>query len=529
MTKKRSVTLSFLLILSISFFLPVLVVAEGKYGGTLRIGTSLPQFNRLDGRQLTVEGMVPTAPMIYDGIISYGPKGAPTPVPGIVTSFETTDNKVWIFHLRQGVKFHNGREMTAEDVKQNFDWRIKTPEGWRPVKYRELIKGLKKAEVIDKYTVKITLEDPFAPLPGILAWSMRAIVPPEEVDKWGAKFSAHAVGTGPYKLVEIKPREKVVLERFDGYWGPRPYIDRLEFKFYRSDEARLIALQKGEIDFAQLKDGAKPILDKDPNLEWDTVTSSSIIQKHYFNVRRWPMNDIRFRRAVWMGADWKNIIINAYPYKSGVFARTLLDHTPYFNPEAMELVPQYNPEEAKKLIQAVEKDAGKKIPPIFWLDSSSSPMRDIGELAKLSLDQIGVPINLQLMSHAIWFDKLLRDPKMEWDMGGYGQGFLRAPTLGFAYWVTNSRTAPDGKSLGGYSNPEFDRWVKLTETSYDEKERIRATHEAEKILLRDAITIPMFVVHNIYAWNKKLKGVKNTNVGTIQVTTGWGANMWIDE
>jgi oligopeptide transport system substrate-binding protein len=241
------------------------------------------------------------------------------------------------------------------------------------------------------------------------------------------------------------------------------------------------------------------------------------------------MNDIRFRKAVWMGADWKNIIINAYPYKSGVFARTLLDHTPYFNPEAMKLVPPYNPEEAKKLIQAVEKDAGKKIPPIFWLDSSSSPMRDIGELAKLSLGQIGVPINLQLMSHAIWFDKLLRDPKLEWDMGGYGQGFLRAPTLGFAYWVTNSRTAPDGKSLGGYSNPEFDRWVKLTETSYDEQERVRATHEAEKILVKDAITIPMFVVHNIYAWNKKLKGVQNTNVGTIQVTTGWGANMWLDE
>ena len=207
----------------------------------------------------------------------------------------------------------------------------------------------------------------------------------------GAKFGFHAVGTGPYKLVEVKPKEEVVLERFDGYWGPRPYIDRLEFKFYRSDEARLIALQKGEIDFAQLKDGAKPVLDKDPNLEWDTVTSSSIIQKHYFNVRRWPMNDIRFRRAVWMGADWKNIIINAYPYKSGVFARTLLDHTPYFNPEAMNLVPPYNPEEAKKLIQAVEKDAGKKIPPIYYLDSNSSTNKAAAEMAKYSLEPLAFP------------------------------------------------------------------------------------------------------------------------------------------
>jgi len=529
---KKSINIICLfLILSLSFFLTISFASEAKpkYGGTLRIAVRLPQFNRLDGRQLTTEGMVPVAPMLYDGLFANGPKGSPFLVPALATSYETKDNKVWIFHLRKGVKFHNGREMTAEDVKQNFDWRINTPKGWKPVKYRELIKGLKKAEVIDKYTVKVTLEDAFAPLLGILTWSLRAIVPPEEVEKWGGKFSFHPVGTGPYKIAEIKPKEKVVLERFDGYWGPRPYIDRLEFKFIRSNEARMIALQKGEIDFAQLQDESKPLLEKDPNLAWETLVFSSIIQKHYFNVRRWPMNDIRFRKAVWMGADWENMVINAYPFKSGIFARTLLDHTPYFNPEALKLVPKYDPEEAKRLIKAVEKDAGKKIPPIFWLDSNMGPMKNYGEMAKITLAQIGVPINLQLMSHAIWFDKFLRDPKMEWDMAGYGQGFLRAPTLGYAYWFTNSRTGPDGKSVGGYSNPEFDKWVKLTETSLDEKERIKATQEAEKVLLKDAATIPLFPVHYIYAWNKKVKGVKNTNVGPVHVTTGWGANMWIDE
>ncbi|MBW2030198.1 MAG: hypothetical protein JRJ03_12050 [Deltaproteobacteria bacterium] len=111
----------------------------------------------------------------------------------------------------------------------------------------------------------------------------------------------------------------------------------------------------------------------------------------------------------------------------------------------------------------------------------------------------------------------------------YVQGFLRAPTLGYSYWVTNSNTAPDGKFLGGYPNPEFDRWVKIIETSMDEGERFKAVQEAEKVLVRDAATIPMFAVHFIYAWNKRVKGVRNTNVGTIHVTTGWGANMWLED
>ncbi len=237
-------------------FSSVAPAGEPRYGGTLRIGVRIPQFNRLDARQLTTETMVPSATMIYDYLFNWGENGLESMVPCLATSYETQDNKVWIIRLRKGVKFHNGREMTAEDVKANFDWRIKTPEGWKPVRYRQLIKYLKKAEVVDPYTVKVTLEKPFAPLIRILGMAMRGIIPPEEAEKWGEEFNMHPVGTGPFKVVEIKPKERVVLERFDEYWGPKPYVDRVVYNFYRSDDARLIALQKGEIDIAPLFDEA---------------------------------------------------------------------------------------------------------------------------------------------------------------------------------------------------------------------------------------------------------------------------------
>ncbi|MBW2031106.1 MAG: ABC transporter substrate-binding protein [Deltaproteobacteria bacterium] len=513
--------------LSILFVSSFCLAAGPKYGGTLRIGVRVPQFTRLDARALTTETMVPSATMIYDYLYGFSDKGLRELVPALATKIETHDNKVWLIHLRRGVKFHNGREMTAQDVKANFDWRIQTPKGWKPVRYKELIKYLKKAEVLDKYTVKVTLEKPFAPLIRVLAYSMRGIIPPEEAEKWKDKFTFHPCGTGPFKVVEIKPKERVVLGRFEDYWGPRPYVDKVVYKFYRSNEARLVALQKGELDIAPLFDEAKPVLDRDPNLSYHEVVNPTVLHKFYFNMRRWPMNDIRFRKAVWMGADWRNIAVNSFPFQSGNFARTFLDYTKYFNPDAVGLVPSYNPQEAKKLIEAVEKDAGKKIPPIYWLDSSWAPGKATAEVAKVQLAQIGVPLNLQLLSHAIWFDKILRDPKIEWDMAGYGAGFGVAACLGFRYFETDSATAPDGKSLGGYASPEFDKWILRSEAALNEPDRLSCYYEAEKVLIRDAAAIPLFIFRMLIAYNKSVKGLVATDTGNIYVTNTW-TNVWLN-
>jgi ABC-type transport system substrate-binding protein len=502
--------------------------AEPKYGGTLRIGVRVAQESAIDARYLLTLTSTPSQDMIYDRLYNWGPKGFESMIPSLALSYQTKDNKVWTINLRKGVKFHNGREMTAEDVKANFDWRINTPKGWKPIKHSELIKGLQKVDVVDRYTVRVTLDRPFSSLMRVLAWSMRGIIPPEEVEKWGDNFAFHPCGTGPFKVVEVKPNERVVMERFEGYWGPKPYIDRIEWIYYRSDEARLVALEKGEIDLAQLYDEAKPTLQKNPKLTYQETYDPSILHKYYFNMRRWPMNDVRFRKAVWMGADWKNIAINAWAFKSGNPARTLLEYTKYFSPESVKLVPPYNPEEAKKLIQAVEKDAGKKIPPLFWVDAAMSPNQNASEMAKSQLAQIGVPVNLQILSIALWADKVVRDPKMEWDVGGYGLAFAVDPSIGFAMFETDSGTAPDKKSLGGYSNPEFDRWAKKAEGALNEGERSKSFQEAEKVLLNDAAAIPAFPMRMVFGWNKKVQGVKFTDTLAINVTTPW-ANMWLEQ
>lgn len=529
MKRSRPFFIFLLVIFAVFLFTSFAWAAGPKYGGTLKVGIRMPQFNRLDPRYNTLESFAPASGMIYDCLFNWGADGFEGLVPQLATSYETKDNKVWVVNLRKGVKFHNGREMTAEDVKTNMDWRIKTPKGWKPLKYKEFIKYLKAVEVVDKYTVKIILEKPFSPMMRILAYAFRGVVPPEEVEKWGKKFSSHPSGTGPFKLAEMKPKVKVTLERFDDYWGPKPYVDRIEYHMIRSAEARLIALEKGEIHIAQYMDAEHfPILDKDANLTRVEALGPFVMQKYYFNFRHWPANDLRFRRAVWMGADWKNIAINARAFKSGLYASTLLYGSDFYNPEAEKLVPGYNPEEAKKLIEAVEKDAGKKIPPIYWLSSNSSEGKAVAEVAKIQLAQIGVNLDLHLLSRAIWYEKGYKDPKAEWDLFGYGLGFGLDPNLGFMTFATDSGTHIDGKSIGGYSNPEFDNWLLKAETAVNDKARVKAYQEAELVLLKDVASIPLENFNQVHGVNKKVKNYTLTNTTNIYVTTTWN-NVWLDE
>ncbi len=500
---------------------------KGKYGGALKIGVTVPQYDKIDVRYATSKSIGPSFNMIYETLFGWGKGGFSDLRPVLASGYETKDNKVWIIYLKKGVKFHNGREVTAEDVKTNLDWAISTPPGWKPVRFSEYIKCMKKVDVIDRYTIRITLDKPFFPFIRILTMAVRGIAPPEEVQKWGDQFNFHATGTGPFKIKDIRP-ERIILERFDQYWGPKPYLDQVIYIPIRSDEARLIALQTGDIDMAHLYDEARPNLEKDPNLTYVPVINTEVQIKIYFNMRRWPMNDIRFRKAVAMGADWRAIAANSSAYKSAIPFLTYLDRTVWKNEEAEKLLLPYSPEEAREMIKEVEKEAGKKVPPIFWLDSNAAPQVRTAEMAQGQLSLVGIKLDLNLLSQAIWYEKLLRNPKIEWDMGGYAMGPAVDPMNSFNTFATDSKVGADGKSLGGYSNPEFDKWLTKAESALNFGDCKKAYQEAEKILLKDIPAICLYPNRYLVAYNKKVKGFIATDEGGIIVTSFWN-NIWIEK
>ena len=124
---KKYLAMVFILAFSLSLVSGFALAAGPKDGGTLRFATRIPQYNRLDPRYPTTSSMVPTFDLIYERLFEWDKDGFNKLIPRLATSYYTDDAKVWTIYLRKGVKFHNGREMTAEDVKANLDWRINLP------------------------------------------------------------------------------------------------------------------------------------------------------------------------------------------------------------------------------------------------------------------------------------------------------------------------------------------------------------------------------------------------------------------
>lgn len=218
------------------------------------------------------------------------------------------------FKLKEGIQFHGGYgEVTAEDVKFSYE-RIADPDvgSYYSVDWETL----DRVEVLDKYSGQIILKEPFAPLwnstlPLVSSWviSKKAF---EEMG--GEEFALHPIGTGPYEFVEWIPNQKLVLQRFEDYWGDPPEWDTLEFIPIVEDSAAEIALETGEIDFGSVSAASFDRFDADPNFDAYAVPSLDY-NWLAMNVQHPNLEDINVRQAIRYAVDVPSINIAAYEGK----------------------------------------------------------------------------------------------------------------------------------------------------------------------------------------------------------------------
>ena len=189
--------------------------------------------------------------LIHDALLKPMPEG--TYVPCLAESWEIgPDAKVYEFKLRKGVKFHNGDEMTAEDLVFSF-WRYKGMES------KFIHSRTEKVEMVNPYLVRITFKVPF---PDFLDYHLSGmtsigwVVPKKYIERVGdAGFKKHPIGCGPYKFVEFVPGMKLVGEAFEEYWRKTPSIKRMEFYTVSEPATRLAMVRRGEVDIATLLQG----------------------------------------------------------------------------------------------------------------------------------------------------------------------------------------------------------------------------------------------------------------------------------
>ena len=250
---------------------------------------------------------------LFDAMMDYVP-GTTKLRPAPAESYDISDDgTVFTFHLRKGVKFHNGREMTADDVKYSLD-RVTDPKTQSPgagffgsIKgYDDVASGkadhLSGITVVDPYTVKIELSRPDATFLHVMALNFASVVPHEAVEKWGAELHDDPVGTGAFKLSDWTIGQQLVFEKNQDYWRDGvPYLDKITFQIGQEPIVALLRLQNGEVDIPG--DGIPPAkfreVMNDPEQKARVVEGGQL-QTGYItmNVMMKPFDDLKVRKAV---------------------------------------------------------------------------------------------------------------------------------------------------------------------------------------------------------------------------------------
>jgi peptide/nickel transport system substrate-binding protein len=331
---------------------------------------------------------------IYSGLVRLK-AGTTEMEPDLATKWTLSpDGKVYTFHLRRGVKFHKGYgNFTAKDVKYTFE-RIMNPK--TKSRYRGLFRTLKKIEIVDDYTIKLTLDKPYPSfLRAVLGFRPGWIVSKKAIEEKGKRYGQDPIGTGPFMFDRWVRGSEVSIKRNPDYWD-KIYIDRVVGKVIRKDNVAKLALERGDIDVAYFFSGAtiREILkNKKLKIQMNPGYATHFLQ---FNLKKKPFNDIRVRRAILHATD--KAAIAKYVFFGLATPRQSLLNPNVFGYEKLEKN-FYDPAKAKRLLAEAGYAKGLKVD-VNVIPSSGWPQ--IAAVLQEQWRKVGIQAKMNVPERAIW-------------------------------------------------------------------------------------------------------------------------------
>ncbi len=372
-----------------------------SYGGTLIWGTHT-QPTLINPIFTTYSVSMPLLELVFNSLVRLNPKGEIEP--DLAESWDiSSDGLVYTFHLRQGVKFHNGKQCTADDVKFTY-YKLLDPQVDSP--FRSSLQLVQECKVIDKYTFQIILKKPSAPFIYRLT---REIVPRHLLDKAELKtcyFNFHPVGTGPFRFQEWTEDNRIILEYNPDYYEGRPYLDKIVIKTYATSRDVWTALMRGEADFVLFIEREDYEVVKDDPAFRAYAFPADYYYALVYNLEDSILADRRVREAIAYGVDRKNLIervAGGYGLEcSGPFYPGSLGYNPQVQPF------EYNPEKAQELLSQAEwKDRnndgilereGEELKINVLVDARNEVYKKIIMVIRQQLQEVGVKIRVILYS-----------------------------------------------------------------------------------------------------------------------------------
>ncbi|TYL39572.1 ABC transporter substrate-binding protein [Natronococcus pandeyae] len=420
------------------------------------------------------------------------------PEPWLATDWTATDETTWVFDLREGVTFHNGEEMTADDVVHSFEENILTERGDFVYGWLHLEPG--SVTKIDDYAVEFENTEPFSGFPGTIAHNMIDIQPPE-----ADRQAGDIVGTGPFTLEEMTDGQSLRVERFADYWGGEPEPAELTFRAAEDETTRTDLLESGEVDivFDPAKSRLSSLRDRDDiALESRQSSGSTFVS---INIYREPTDDADLRRALNRAVSQPEIVETVLegigePARGPI--STVIDWA------ADDELPAYERDrDAARDLVAQSSYDGEELTCLVENDMDDG--RDVVQILQSDFEAIGVDVDVEVLENAAIQDRTERG-EFHLEVGGSQSN---SPAADYIMWENFHTMGISNKDLyeaegTGLHNlgGEVDELIERGFQSSDPEEKRESYVDAQRRIVEEAVVVPLFYREYTVAADAALEG-----------------------
>ena len=415
--------------------------------------------------------------------------------PNLADHWELKDPLTYVFHLRHGVRFQDGRPLTSRDVKWSFDSLLQGKvRSTKAATYR----FVDHIETPDDFTVVFRMKEPSSTLPWNLCGAM-GIVP------YGASaddMSRHPIGSGPFRFVSAQMDKEVVIERNDGYWGTKPKLKRVRFAVVPDTITRALELRKGSADLAidALTSDMVLALQHEPNLKV-LQAPGTVLAYIGFNLRDPVLKDVRVRRALAYAIDRRPLI--HYLWRD--FARPAASILPpeSWAYDANVATYEYNPERARQLLDAAGYPAVNGVRfHLTMKTSTEESSRLMAAVFQQQLREVGIALDIRTFEFATFFSDVTHGQFEMYSLRWIGGN--EDPDI-FEYAFHSARFPPNGANRSFYFNPQVNKLIDEGRSQLDPAARKKTYDEVQQILAEDVPSINLWYFDNVMVHSRRVR------------------------
>ena len=472
---------------------------EPVKGGEITVGIAQDLDDSLDPHQTVAAGTREVLFNIFEGLVK--PNSDGEMIPAVAEKYTLSeDGTTYTFTLREGVKFHNGQTVTAEDVVYSINRCAAVPEGQeKPLV--AAFSAVKSVEALDEKTVAVTIAQRDLEF---ISYMTAAIIPADYENQDTAP-----VGTGPFKFVSRTPQQDFVMERFEDYWGAPAWLDKVTYKICENADALVMNLNGGSIDLcAHLTSAQASQLNQNFQVLEGTM---NLVQAIYLNNQAKPFDNQLVRQALCYAIDRQGLMdMVADGHGTAVGSSIYPAFTKYFLPELVDKYP-HDVEKAKELLAQAGYPDGFDM--TISVPNNYQPHMDTAEVVAEQLREAGINVTIQPVEWSTWLDTIYNGRQFQATVVGVDAANMTARAM------LERFTSDYGKNFINYNNPAYDALFQQAINAQDEATQTDLYKQMEAMLADTAANVYIQDLCDLVAMRQDLGGLKFYPIYVLDLST----------